>query len=68
MFRIAATVLAVYLIRLILVKLLGALYLLYLTYSHFWGHENQADRTRGAKSQAVARPVSVLGHRRAGSS
>jgi YkoY family integral membrane protein len=33
--RIAATLLAVYLIRIVLVKLLGGLYLLYLAYSHF---------------------------------
>jgi YkoY family integral membrane protein len=43
-FRTAATLLAVYLIRLAVVKLLGALYLLYLTYSHFWGHEEGTDR------------------------
>src|SRR5207248_10085248 len=35
-FRIVATLLAVYLIRLGWVKLLGGLYLLYLSYSHFW--------------------------------
>jgi YkoY family integral membrane protein len=34
-FRVLATLLAVYLIRIVLVKLLGGLYLLYLTYSHF---------------------------------
>jgi len=34
-FRIAATILAVYLIKLAIVKLLGGLYLLYLTYTHF---------------------------------
>jgi len=50
-FRVAATVLAVYLIRLILVKLLGALYLLYLAFSHFWGHEDQADRRRAPKAK-----------------
>jgi YkoY family integral membrane protein len=36
--RIAATLLAVNLIRLLWVKLVGGLYLLYLAYSHFWGH------------------------------
>jgi YkoY family integral membrane protein len=50
-FRIAATVLAVHLIRLILVKLLGALYLLYLTYSHFWGHESGTDRRQAPKAK-----------------
>ena len=49
-FRVAATLLAVYLIRLILVKLLGALYLLYLTYSHFFGHEAGEDRRTAPKA------------------
>lgn len=43
-FRIVATVLAAYLIRVAFVKVLGGLYLLYLTYSHFSGHEDAADR------------------------
>jgi YkoY family integral membrane protein len=43
-FRILATMLAVYLIRLAWVKLAGGVYLLYLTYSHFFGHEEGADR------------------------
>ena len=34
-FRILATLLAVYLIRIVVVKLLGGLYLLFLAYSHF---------------------------------
>jgi YkoY family integral membrane protein len=34
-FRIGATILAVYLIKLIIAKLLGGLYLMYLAYSHF---------------------------------
>jgi YkoY family integral membrane protein len=42
--RIAATLLAVYLIRVAWVKLFGGLYLLYLTYTHFWGHETSGDR------------------------
>jgi YkoY family integral membrane protein len=37
-FRIAATLLAVYLIKIVLVKLLGGLYLLYLTYAYFSQH------------------------------
>ena len=45
-FRIVATVLAVYLIRLGWVKIAGGLYLLYLSYSHFWsGEEADARRT-----------------------
>ena len=43
-FRIAATLLAVYLIRVLWVKLLGGLYLLYLTYSHFRGHPEAHER------------------------
>jgi YkoY family integral membrane protein len=43
-FRIVATVLAVYLIRLGWVKLLGGLYLLYLTYSHFWSGKTNEER------------------------
>jgi YkoY family integral membrane protein len=38
-FRIIATLLAAYLIRVGWVKLVGGLYLLYLTYAHFSGHE-----------------------------
>lgn len=45
-FRIVATLLAIYLIRLSWVKLLGGLYLLYLTYSHFHsGEDAEARRT-----------------------
>jgi YkoY family integral membrane protein len=39
-FRTIATLLAAYLIRVAWVKLLGGIYLLYLTYSHFFGHED----------------------------
>jgi YkoY family integral membrane protein len=39
-FRATATILAVYLIRLAWVKLLGAVYLLYLVYRHFGGSES----------------------------
>jgi YkoY family integral membrane protein len=50
-FRIAATLLAVYLIRLAFVKLLGGLYLVYLTYQHFFksGDAEQRSRPRPAK-------------------
>src|SRR5438034_3150553 len=43
-FRIVATVLAVYLIRVGWAKLLGGLYLLYLSYSHFWSNKTDEDR------------------------
>ena len=43
-FRFLATLLAVYLIQLAWVKVLGGLYLLYLTYSHFFGQEKGVDR------------------------
>jgi YkoY family integral membrane protein len=50
-FRIAATLLAVYLIRVEWVKLLGGLYLLYLAYSHFWGHPEGTDRRSPPKAK-----------------
>src|SRR5206468_2020517 len=50
-FRTAATLLAVYLIRLDWVKLLGAGYLLYLVYRHFGGGESAADRRTPRKAQ-----------------
>ena len=43
-FRIIATLLAVFLIRVAWVKLAGGLYLLYLVYSHFWGGKGGEDR------------------------
>ena len=43
-FRITATLLAVYLIRVAWVRLAGGLYLLYLVYSHFWGGKGGEDR------------------------
>jgi YkoY family integral membrane protein len=42
--RVVATLFAIYLIRLAWVKLLGGLYLLYLTYTHFWSAESAAER------------------------
>jgi YkoY family integral membrane protein len=45
-FRIIATLLAVYLIRLAWVKLLGGLYLVYLTYQHFFRSGNAEERSR----------------------
>jgi YkoY family integral membrane protein len=50
-FRVAATLLATYLIQVGWVKLVGGLYLLYLTYSHFWGHEEGADRRAAPKAK-----------------
>jgi len=51
-FRIVATLLAMYLMQLIWVKLLGGLYLLYLTYSHFRGGKSEEER----RSPPKARP------------
>jgi YkoY family integral membrane protein len=52
-FRIAATLLAVYLIKIVLVKLLGGLYLLYLTYSHF----SQEGGAEARQSPPEAKPA-----------
>ena len=52
-FRILATLLAVYLIRIVLVKLLGGLYLLYLTYAHF----GQKGGAEGRRSPPPAKPL-----------
>ena len=48
-FRGVATLLAVYLIRLVWVKLAGGLYLLYLTYAHFRGESADDRRTPSAR-------------------
>jgi YkoY family integral membrane protein len=50
-FRIIATLAAVYLIKLAWIKLLGGLYLLYLTYGHFTGHEEGEDRRTPPKAK-----------------
>ncbi|HEY1306273.1 MAG TPA: hypothetical protein VGF24_22115 [Vicinamibacterales bacterium] len=52
-FRIIATLLAVYLIRIAWVKLIGGLYLLYLTYSHFFGEGEAGDRRRPPKAKPM---------------
>ena len=52
-FRILATLLAVYLIQLAWVKLLGGIYLLYLTYSHFFGQEEGVDRRRPPRAKGM---------------
>jgi YkoY family integral membrane protein len=51
-FRVIATLLAVYLIRVTWVKLAGGLYLLYLTYSHFWGQQEGENRRAAPKAKA----------------
>jgi YkoY family integral membrane protein len=43
-FRILATLLAIHLLQVTWIKLIGALYLLYLTYHHFFGHEGTEQR------------------------
>jgi YkoY family integral membrane protein len=43
-FRILATLLAVHLLAVAWVKLIGALYLLYLSYTHFFGRHDTKDR------------------------
>jgi YkoY family integral membrane protein len=51
-FRIVATLLAMYLMRLVWVKLLGGLYLLYLAYSHFQGAKSEQERRLPPKATA----------------
>jgi YkoY family integral membrane protein len=43
-FRILATLLAIHLLQLTWIKLIGALYLLYLSYAHFFGHGGSEQR------------------------
>ena len=52
-FRVLATLLAVYLIQVAWVKLAGGLYLLYLTYSHFFGHEEGVDRRQAPRAKGM---------------
>ena len=51
-FRVAAIVLAVYLIQLQFVMLLGAAYLLWLPYSHFMGSADAAERRRPKQARS----------------
>lgn len=44
--RIVATLLAVFLMKLLWVKVVGGAYLLYLVWQHFFGHSDQTDRTQ----------------------
>lgn len=50
-FRFIATLVAVYLIRFAWVKLAGGVYLLSLTYSHFWGTKEGEDRRAPPKAR-----------------
>jgi YkoY family integral membrane protein len=50
-FRIAATLLATHLIRIEWVKILGGLYLLYLSYEHFFRGGDAEERTRPTPAQ-----------------
>jgi YkoY family integral membrane protein len=50
-FRILATLLAAYMIRLAWVKLVGGLYLLYLAYKHFYGGHDADQRRTPPKAQ-----------------
>jgi YkoY family integral membrane protein len=50
--RIAATLLATWLIRIDWVKILGGMYLLYLCYEHFFRGASQEERTRPVPAQA----------------
>ena len=52
-FRITATVFAAYMIEVVWVQLLGALYLMYLPFQHFFGHGDSDDR----RSIKPARPM-----------
>ena len=58
-FRVLATLFAAYMIQLSWVKLVGAVYLLYLPYAHFFGHENGEDR-RAPKLAAAWPGLSVF--------
>jgi YkoY family integral membrane protein len=51
LFRGLATLLAIYLIALAWVKILGAGYLLYLVYQHFWGGEGTEGRRTPPKAE-----------------
>ena len=51
-FRAAATAGAAYMIQLLWVRLLGGLYLLYLPYHHFFGHEDAGKRRQPKPAKA----------------
>jgi YkoY family integral membrane protein len=48
-FRILATLLAIHLLALTWIKLVGALYLLYLTFNHFFGHSGGPEERRAIR-------------------
>src|SRR5512145_2909011 len=48
-FRILATLLAIHLLQLTWIKLVGALYLLYLSWHHFFGHAGGEQERRAIK-------------------
>ena len=50
-FRISAILLAIYLIEIRFVMLIGAAYLLWLPYSHFFGHDEGSDRRAPKKAR-----------------
>ncbi len=53
-FRVIATLLAVYLMKVLWVKVVGGLYLLYLVYQHFFQHNDEAgDRNAPPKAKAA---------------
>ena len=52
-FRILATLLAVHLLAVAWIKLIGALYLLYLSYAHFFGRHENGERTAIKPAQAA---------------
>jgi YkoY family integral membrane protein len=54
-FRLLATLLAVSLIRVVWVKLVGGLYLLYLAYAHFWGRDG------GSSGRGPQKATSLFG-------
>jgi YkoY family integral membrane protein len=51
-FRIVATLLAVFLMQLIWVKVAGGAYLLYLVWQHFFGHSDNPDRSAPPAAKA----------------
>jgi YkoY family integral membrane protein len=51
LFRVAAILLAVYLIRVKVIMLVGAAYLLWLPYQHFTGHADAAERRKPKKAE-----------------
>jgi YkoY family integral membrane protein len=59
-FRILATLLAVHLLAVAWVKLVGALYLLYLAWNHFFGHHSEPGERRAIKPARAALGLSAF--------